>query len=82
MADLSARWNTIGLALRVDSNTLQGLSESPVGNDVKLDNVIRTWISTQPSPVTWETLIFAIEGPLLQHKEKANKIRDHLGLPH
>ena len=82
LADISARWNTIGLALRVDSNTLDGLKESSHKNHVKLDNVIETWISTQSSPVTWETLILAIEGPLVNHKDKANKIRDHLGLPH
>lgn len=82
MADLSARWNMIGLALRVDSNTLEGLSQSPKENVNKLADVIETWISTQSSPVTWETVILAIEGPLVKHKDKANKIRDHLGLPH
>ena len=81
LADLSARWKTIGLALRVKSNTLDGLSLSLQPNSDKLADVIEDWISTKSSPVTWETLINAIEGPLLQHKAKADEIRAHLGLP-
>ena len=81
LANLSARWKTIGLALRVNSDTLDGLSQSLQPNTDKLADVIGAWISTKSSPVTWETLINAIEGPLLQHKAKADVIRAHLGLP-
>ena len=82
LANLSARWKTIGLALRVDSNTLDGLSLSLQPNSDKLADVIGAWISAKPSLVTWKTLIKAIEGPLLQNKAKADEIRAHLGLPH
>ena len=78
LANLRARWKTIGLALRVGSDTLDGLSQSLQPNTDKLADVIGAWISTKPSPVTWETLIDAIEGPLLQHKAKADEIRGHL----
>ena len=78
LANLRARWKTIGLALRVGSDTLDGLSQSLQPNTDKLADVIGAWISTKPSPVTWETLIDAIEGPLLQHKAKADEIRAHL----
>ena len=82
LASISARWKTIGLALRVKSDTLDGLSLSLQPNGDKLADVIGAWISTKSSSVTWKTLISAIEGPLLEHKAKADEIRAHLGLPH
>ena len=82
LANLSARWKTIGLALRVNSNTLDDLSLSHQPSGDKLADVIGAWISPKPSLVTWKTLIKAIEGPLLQNKAKADEIRAHLGLPH
>ena len=72
----------IGIALEVGSATLETLQQSTISGDLKLASVIQTWIETESSPVTWETLINAIEGPLLKHKKKANEIRDHLHLPH
>ena len=80
--DLRARWNTIGNALEVDSGTLDGLKISNQPNDLKLAEVIKTWIDTGRPSVTWETLIKAIEEPPVNHKRIANEIRVHLGIPH
>ena len=84
LADISSRWQTIGLSLRVDSNTLSGISRNNAHDSdaVKLDIVIETWKSTKSSPDTWETLISAIGGPLVNHKAKVEEIRTYLGLPH
>ena len=72
----------IGIALEVDSATLDGLQQSSISDDLKLASVIETWIKTEPSPVTWQTLIDGIDGPLLNQKKKAKEIRDYLGLCH
>ena len=80
--DLRDHWNMIGIALKVDSATLETLKQSPNPNDLKLADVIKAWINTKPSPVTWETLINAIEGPPLNQKKKANEIRNYLGILH
>ena len=48
------------------------------GNVVKLSNVIENWITTESSPVTWETLILAIEGQILKNRKKGNEIREYL----
>ena len=69
------------MALKVPFNVLNGLQSSPLDNNVKLSQVIHTWLTSQPSPVTWETAISAIEGKLVGNLAKANEIRDHLGLP-
>ena len=46
---------------------------------IKLSNVIRKWMYSQSSPVIWKTVISTIEGPIVNDKRKADKIRDYLG---
>ena len=78
LADISNKWEEIGLALKVTQNVLGGLSSNLTDN-VKLARVIENWINTQSSPVTWETVISAMEGTIVQNTRKANEIRHHLG---
>ena len=78
LADISARWEDVGLALEVPKNDLDGLVKAPCNNNSKLSEVIRLWINTESSPVTWEALISAIEGPLVNNKRKAGQIHDHV----
>ena len=68
------------MALRVSSDVLSGLRTSQEENEVKLGQVIHTWQTSKPSPVTWKTVISAIEGKFVKNLAKANEIRDHLGL--
>ena len=72
----------IGIALEVNSGTLEGLQGNPKANNLKLADVIEFWIDNEPSPVTWETLINVIEGSLVKSRKTANEIRDYLGIPH
>ena len=78
MADISAAWREIGLALCVSNNALTGFNANMNGDVVKLNNVIENWMTTESSPVTWETLILAIEGPILKNKKKGKEIREYL----
>ena len=81
LADIDHQWFVLGSALNVSYNILNGLKSSQDENKVKLIQVIHTWLTTQPSPVTWETVISAIEGKIVGNLVKANEIRDCLGLP-
>ena len=74
------KWHEIGLALRVHDNILEGLKRQgeAKSNVLKLNEVINSWIITKSSPVTWDTLITAIEGPLVNNVQKADEIRDYL----
>ena len=48
---------------------------------VKLCKVINKWITSgDQSLITWETVISAIEGPIVDNKKKADEIREYLGL--
>ena len=75
------QWNVIGEALKVSFNILSGLKTSTEANIDKLGKVIHAWQTSQPSPVTWETVISAIEGNIIKNVAKSNEIRDHLHLP-
>ena len=45
----------------------------------KLDQVIQTWINTTDQYlVTWETVLAAIEGPIINNRNKASEIRQFL----
>ena len=69
------------MALNISGNVLGDLQTSQEESIVKLDKVINTWLTSQPLPVTWQTVISAIEGKIVNNVAKANEIRDHLGLP-
>ena len=79
LADISDRWIEIGFAIRISRNVLSGLQHSHESYIVKLNHVLYTWMDTQSSPVTWETIISAIEGPIVNNKRKAEEIRQYLG---
>ena len=71
-------WNEIGLSLRVGDNILKGLQSEMKSNTLKLNEVIDSWITTKSSPVTWDALINAIEGPIVKNVQKADEIKEHL----
>ena len=83
LADISAKWEEIGLALKVSQNDLKGFQQESIDKIVKLSRVIAKWVETESSsPVSWETLISAIEGPIVNNKQKAKEIRDYLYRQH
>ena len=80
LANISNNWYVIGLGFDIGHNNLESINNE-MGRDItKLSKVIECWISTQSSPVTWETVISVIEGHIVNNKIKANEIRKHLGL--
>ena len=82
LANISADWEKIGLALNVSRNDLKSLRQKNIDETIKLSEVIAKWMETESSPVTWETVISAIEGPIVNNKQKAKEIRDYLYTQH
>ena len=72
-------WYEIGLSLKVPHNILYGLKSNPDSNVIKLSEVIHSWLTTTESHlVTWETVIAAIESPIVNNTKKATEIHEHL----
>ena len=77
LADIADMWFEIGLALKVGDTILNGLRQQN-RDMVRLNDVLQSWITTKSSPVTWDTVITAMEGPFVNNIQKAEKIRNHL----
>ena len=78
LSDIRDKWYDIGLSLQVHQNILDDLKHNPNTNFIKLFAVIGKFLSTQPSPVTWISVISAIESPIINKKNIADLIRDYL----
>ena len=81
LASIDNKWFEIGTALNVSHNTLEGFRQNNDSNTSKLTKVIHSWVTSRPSPITWQTVIDAISGNVVNNRAKADEIREHLGLP-
>ena len=71
----------IGVALKVENNVLESLSRSNKVDGTRLHEVLKSWINTMSTDVTWETIIVALEGSVLNYISTARKIRQFLSDP-
>ena len=77
-ADIYDKWYEIGLSLKVPLNVLDNFKKSNDDDLEKLRKVIFSWKNTQPSPVTWETVITTIKSPVVSNEKMADMIRRFL----
>ena len=61
---------------KISCNVLDDLKHS--GRNDKLLPVTDNFLITQPSPFTWETVITAVESPILNDKKTTDLIRQYL----
>ena len=80
LIDINDKWYDIGLSLQVHHNVLMDLKRSNYSSYGKLSKVVYNFLTTKPSPVSWETVISAIEGPIINNQAKANEIRQYLSI--
>ena len=78
LADIDDKWYEIGLSLKVGDNVLNGLESEKRKNVIKLNEILQIWITTKSSPVTWDTVIAAMKGPLVNNVQKAEEIIEYL----
>ena len=77
IASINNKWWEIGIELQLSHDFLEGLQQKPYTTMIKLHHVISEWMKNAQS-VTWETVINAIEGPIVNDKNKADEIREYL----
>ena len=64
LSDVEYKWDIIGGHLQIDTNKIEGLRQSNVGNDSKMMQVIQQWIQLdgiEATPVTWHTIVHVLE---------------------
>ena len=77
---IDASWRSIGDDLGLSYNDLQGLAESNISNQRRLDQVLQMWLNMdgESTRVTWKTIIDVVKGPLVENKALAIKIYQDL----
>ena len=81
LADIEYEWQKIGIALEVKQSVLESCDRSNKDDGYKLLKVIKTWKTSMTSEVTWETVIAAVESPIVKHNSTAVKMRMFLAKP-
>ena len=85
LVEVSAKWQEIGIGLRVSDNFLKSLTRQQVSDQVKLDHVLQKWIELdgqttsdgQATPVTWKSIIKVVRDDL-KDKNLAKNIYEYL----
>ena len=82
LASINGQWRNIGQGLGVSFNDLQGLAERNDSNQTRLEHVIQKWFDMNGqgdgAPVTWNTILNVIKGPIVQKTSQAMKIYEYL----
>ena len=80
LVPIDAKWYEIGLGLEIATNLLEGLQQGHQSNALKLTSVLTKWIELngEATPVTWETIIDVVKGPLVKNNDLAMKIKQSL----
>ena len=76
--DIKEKWYDIGLSLQVSRHALDDFKRTRNGNEENLNAVIGNFLTSHSSSVNWETVITAIEDPIVNDKETADQIRQYL----
>ena len=72
------KWYIIGVALEVSSADLESLKDSNNPVEVNLANMIGKWLDRHAKEATWEVLLKAVEGKIVDSRQTGQKIRDFL----
>ena len=75
------KWYIIGVALEVSSTDLHNLKDSNNPVEVNLANMIGIWLDTRAKEATWEILLKAVEGKIVDSQQTGQMIREFLKIP-
>ena len=82
LAFINSQWCNIGQGLGVSFNDLQGLAQRNDSDQTRLQHVIQKWFDMngqgEGAPVTWNTILDVVKGPLVQNTTQAMRIHDYL----
>ena len=82
LAFINSQWRNIGQGLGVSFNYLQGLAQCNDSDQTRLEHVIQNWYDMnghgEGAPVTWNTILDVVKGPLVQNITCAMRIYEYL----
>ena len=81
LMSIKDQWFMIGTALEVSPADLNSLNISRNLEEKNLAIMISIWIQKKSKEATWEALLEAIEGPMVEGRQVGDDIRDFLKNP-
>ena len=75
---IKSQWYMIGVALGISSGDLDSLEHSNNTDKGKLASMISTWLNKRAKKATWEVLIEAVEGEIVNSQLTGQMIREFL----
>ena len=82
LAFIKFQWREIGNGLGVSFSDLESLDQSNKRDNTRLDHVIQSWFDMDGqgdgAPVTWNTILDIVKGPLVQNTHRAMRICEYL----
>ena len=76
--DCAYKWKEIATDLRLPRSTISSIENSKDSNELKLNRVLYEWKEQQTMPFTMDSIINVMEGPIVQNKDVANKLREYI----
>ena len=74
---INGKWQEIGGLLGVGADIIDSLATSSFSNELKMSKMLQNWLDNEPTPASWDNILYIIEGPL-QKRSIANEIRQKL----
>ena len=81
LVPIKDRWYIIGVVLEVSPADLDNLKESNNSVEVNLSAMISKWLDQYAEKATWEVLLKAVEGKIVDSQQTGQKIREFLKIP-
>ena len=78
LTEISSFWFEIGEALGIEFEELESLKYNASRDSWKLSCVIQKWLDADPQNATWAVVIDAVECPIVNKPNVAQKICKHL----
>ena len=75
------QWYMIGVALEISSGDLDSLKESNNPVEVNLAKMISKWLGMYAEKATWEVLLKAVEGKIVNSQQTGQTICEFLKIP-
>ena len=76
---ISSHWKDLAQKLNISFNYQKRLGEETSSDDKKLENILSKWIESESSPVTWSTLVKALQD--INCNQTAREVKEFLKTP-
>ena len=74
--DCADKWKEIAIGLQLSRGTISSIENSKDSDVLKLSEVLHKWKEQETMPFTMDSIINVMEGPIVNNKAVANKLRE------